>query len=266
MERVVLHKEYRQAWAQAGYVDTVDGVTDCRMGSAEICLPPPPSLLRVYHLASSAFAISNIALRRLKVARLAELNDPFEFMWVMWRHLNLRDKAEEWKRLYNHLLGFLCFSQDWTNPVLWSHYADNHRGVCLGFDVPRSDAIEVSYEAKRLDLQLPDNVERLSEELERQLLYTKFEDWRYEREVRLKASLDDLPCEGTLRFCGFSERLMLREVILGDQCPVALATVRQLTAPMIGAPITFRARLAGKHYKVVPDVRRPDEPESADAV
>lgn len=29
----------------------------------------------------------------------------------------------------------LCFSRNWRNPVQWSHYADRHRGLCLGFDV-----------------------------------------------------------------------------------------------------------------------------------
>jgi len=31
-------------------------------------------------------------------------------------------------------LGLLCFSRNWHNPVLWSHYADKHRGICPGFD------------------------------------------------------------------------------------------------------------------------------------
>ncbi len=24
----------------------------------------------------------------------------------------------------------------WSNPVIWAHYGDKHRGLCLGFEVP----------------------------------------------------------------------------------------------------------------------------------
>jgi len=189
----------------------------------------------------------------LKVARLADLNDPFEFMWVMWRHLDLRRKIQEWKDQYDDLLGFLCFSSDWTNPVLWSHYADKHRGICLGFDLARKEAKSVSYEAKRQDIQLPDAVGRLPSELEDRLLLTKFEHWRYESEIRLRVPLDIATREGSLHFKAFSESLVLKEVILGDQCPLSTDVVRSLTSAMDSTPITFRARLAGKSYNVVPD-------------
>jgi len=266
MNRVVLKKEYRQSWVDSGYVESFYGRTKCRMGSAEICLPPPPHLRRVYHLAPSSFGISNIALKRLKVARLADLNDPFESMSVTWRELNLKKRSEEWKALYDQLIGLLCFSQNWTNPVLWSHYADKHKGICLGFDVPRADAVDIAYEEHRLEIKLPDKVEQLPPDLERKVLNTKFKDWAYEREVRVKVPLEGLASEGPLRFLSFSQSLTLREVILGEQCPISLATVRSLVAPMMPMPITFRARLAGQSYNVVPDVRRPDEPESEDAV
>jgi hypothetical protein len=36
--------------------------------------------MRVYYLSESTFALSNIALRRVKISRFAELNDPFELL------------------------------------------------------------------------------------------------------------------------------------------------------------------------------------------
>lgn len=44
--------------------------------------------MRLYHLAPTQFALSAIALRRLKVARINELNDPFEILAV-----NLADRT-----------------------------------------------------------------------------------------------------------------------------------------------------------------------------
>jgi len=259
MEPLTLNKALRAQWQDAGYVEVIDGHRVCRMGSAEVCPPPAGDLVRVYHVTSAHHAVNDLALRRLKVARLAELNDPFEFMWVMWRHLDLRDTVQAWKSLYDGLVGFLCFSSDWTNPVLWSHYGDKHRGVCLGFDVPRSEVTAISYEARRLDVELPSTVTRLPEQLERQLLYTKYEHWSYERELRMSLLPAQLPSEGSLRFCPFSSSLALREVILGDQCPLALDAVRELASSICTLPVTYRARLAGKSYSVVPDLRRPNE-------
>jgi len=46
--------------------------------------------------------------------------------------------------------GLLRFSRDWHNPVLWSHYASRHTGLCLGFDVPDDCLGPVSYSRKRL--------------------------------------------------------------------------------------------------------------------
>jgi hypothetical protein len=67
-----MNKAMRQEWVKAGY--------DKDIGSAEVVPPPPPAFLRLYHFTSSEYAISDIGLRRLKVARLADLNDPFELM------------------------------------------------------------------------------------------------------------------------------------------------------------------------------------------
>ncbi|MDW9570209.1 DUF2971 domain-containing protein [Sinorhizobium meliloti] len=31
--------------------------------------------------------------------------------------------------------GIVCLSDNWQHPMMWSHYADRHRGICLAFDV-----------------------------------------------------------------------------------------------------------------------------------
>ena len=41
--------------------------------------------------------------------------------------------------------GILCFSEDWTDPVLWTHYGAKHRGICLGFDVKDGFAKKIVY-------------------------------------------------------------------------------------------------------------------------
>ena len=30
--------------------------------------------------------------------------------------------------------GVLCLAEDWNCPLMWSHYADRHRGLCIEYD------------------------------------------------------------------------------------------------------------------------------------
>jgi len=49
----------------------------------------------------------------------------------------------------NDIAGVMCFSSTWKNPVMWSHYADQHRGICLGFEVPDVYRKKIKYVARR---------------------------------------------------------------------------------------------------------------------
>lgn len=100
--------------------------------------------MRVYHFINEKFGLENIKRRRLKIARIDELNDPFEFIA---RADNERERAalRATREEQTKKTGLLCFSRSWQNPVQWSHYADRHRGFCLGFDVPDALIKEVTY-------------------------------------------------------------------------------------------------------------------------
>src|SRR3546814_16799845 len=43
----------------------------------------------------------------------------------------------------------LCFSRGWRNAVQWSQYADHHRVLCLGVDVPDRLLRDVQYRKSR---------------------------------------------------------------------------------------------------------------------
>lgn len=237
---------YKELWEQAGYSRD--------MGSAIACPPPPENLLRIYHLTSADHAISNIALARLKVARFSDLNDPFELISVNFRERKVRNIVREFKDAYNSHTGLLCFSADWTDPVLWSHYATKHRGICLGFNVPRNTVEQVQYEDQRPLAELSEEGSPLhiSEELQRKLLCTKYKHWAYENEFRRFIPLQDARKEGLLHFAKFDHNLQLAEVILGPQCTASVDEVRMLVSSKHPEAITYRARLAFKWFSVVP--------------
>lgn len=243
-----MHKEFRQQWVKAGY--------SSKMGSAEVVLPPSSSVVRVYHITSAEYGISNLGLRRIKVARFMDLNDPYELLALRVTDKPTKRRLAEFKTTYDSNVGLLSFSSNWTNSVLWSHYGSKHRGICLGFDLTRSVAIKVHYENERVRAAL-DNSEvsgEIPDSLRTQLLCTKFDHWRYEEEIRVSVPLDraGIRKEGSLYFYPFGGDLELREVILGQQCTIPLEDVRRLVNATYTGVTAIKARLADKSFGVVP--------------
>ena len=106
--------------------------------------------MRVYHFTNAKYGLEDINLRRLKVARISELNDPFELMAPIFSGAETRETWGDFRRRADGEIGLLCFSKSWRNPVQWSHYADKHRGICMGFEVPDAKVSPVKYIAKRI--------------------------------------------------------------------------------------------------------------------
>ena len=114
----------------------------------------------------------------------------------------------------------LCFSRNWDNLLLWSHYGDSHKGVCLGFDIPVGDPgsnydTDVLYQPNLLQIRGPEDV---TEDLANRLLRTKHESWSYEQEVRMFGDLNDPADAKGLNWIEFGPDLVLKEVIIGAQC------------------------------------------------
>jgi hypothetical protein len=220
------------------------------MGSAAVVPPPPRGLRRLYHLTATEFAISAIVFKRLKVARFSNLNDPFEllarsaigFYAGLMVNKNKMDKEA----------GLLCFSEDWTDPVLWTHYAARHTGICLGFDIADGLAKKVTYQSDRLKDEIASKNENEIIDL---LLHTKFESWRYEREWRVFINLRQAISEGPLQYYSFSDKLKLVEVILGADCTLEVGTIRELLATHHPQVSSVGTRLALASFAIVPNER-----------
>jgi hypothetical protein len=244
---VPAHKHYRQKWVDAGY--------DVYMGSAWVCIPPPADLIRLYHFTTADHAMSDIENGHLKVARFADCNDPFELLALNFRFKPHRTTARSFKKEFDNKTGFISFSKNWTQPLMWSHYADRHKGVCLGFDVPKWDVITMKYEDERilegLD-KVGDDPNKLPPLLQDLLMRTKAKGWEYEQEVRRFVKLKDMKQVGDLYFYPFSTALKLREVIIGDRCALKLPEVRAHVASHQPDAISYNARLAFKSFAIVP--------------
>ena len=213
--------------------------------------------MRAYHLTSEKYALESIQRERLKLSLLADMNDPFELMALEARAPKDRAFFKQLKSEMHETVGVLCFSKKWRNPVLWSHYADKHRGICLGFDIPDEHVLEVDYRTTRLKAELEDeDTPPGGKHVAIRLITTKFSHWKYENEVRLIYRLDDVKKEEDKYFAPYFPWLELREIVLGPRSELRVEDVRNATAKRHPDAQVFRSRLAFRSYSVVRDRRR----------
>lgn len=209
--------------------------------------------MRLYHLLSSEYALENIEYRRLKIAEIGDLNDPFELVAVDQSDKQQRVIWRNWRKDQEKKWGLLCFSKSWKSPVLWSHYADKHKGMALGFDVDDQLLMPVKYTRKRLNLDVEKlfDTGKLDQVLMNKLMRTKFLDWAYEKEVRVYASLTVKDPVKGLYFADFSQKMKLKEVIAGPLCAINEATISKHLNKEDANVKLIKARLAFQTFDVV---------------
>jgi len=87
-------------------------------------------------------------------------------------------------------LRICSFSKDPKNILLWSHYADGFKGICIEVEIDDNssdfDLVEVKYESTRV--LFSNKAARLKGEMPRIILSRKAKNWSVEKEVRALSS------------------------------------------------------------------------------
>jgi hypothetical protein len=109
--------------------------------------------------------------------------------------------------------------------LLWSHYAEQHAGVCLGFEVPDDMLLKVRHRNDRFKL---DGQTNLTKKDIVNLLTVKFSEWRYERERRIMTPLKTAIKKVDMYFEPFSEKLVLKEILLGVRCTLSEEVFKEI--------------------------------------
>lgn len=153
--------------------------------------------------------------RELWFASPATLNDPFEAessihevldaVWARYPIPTAERKAYE-EYLHHQLssAGICSFSKARKNQLMWSHYADEHKGVCIGFkehkirpqgsniypiDVTYQDEYPFQEIIERFNyferIHGMNNLKSIVGDILISILGTKYTSWKYERERRL---------------------------------------------------------------------------------
>lgn len=204
--------------------------------------------MRIYHLLPQKWAFDDIEKKRLKISLIDDLNDPFEFM-INVSDPDGRQVLHSFPRELACEAGVLCFSRSWTNPVLWSHYADKHKGIALGFEIPHSLLMEVCYVDSLPEYTVGELLAWGEPEMKRHLT-TKSTHWKYEDEFRVFISLKGKEADG-LYYVPFSEDLVLTDVVLGVRCEAENDQIQGLIRGFQKPVEIIRARLDSTSFSVV---------------
>lgn len=208
----------------------------------------------VYHLCEAKWALDNLENGRLKVSQIEDLNDPFELSGPYLKTKEERKQFRSWRTNMAKEFGMLCFSRDWSNPVLWSHYAKKHTGIAIGFEIPSKMLMDVIYSATRLPPESIQQAYRTQEEGEayvKTLLLMKYNDWSYEDEVRVFTEIKEPDPSTGLHFVNFGDNLKVKEVIAGPLCTIDEATIRSTLSKYQQEISVVKARLAFKSFRIV---------------
>lgn len=113
-----------------------------------------------------------------------EMNDPME---GFFRYYDQEHTENEMNQIIDEksLIKICCFSMDPDDMLLWSHYSNNHKGVCIEVDTDSSVSEGVSFTPVRYknDIQFLKNPDGSLREVKSLLSY-KLTPWVYEQEIR----------------------------------------------------------------------------------
>ncbi len=178
--------------------------------------------MKLYHFINAHYGLAAIRDQRFKLSTYDDLNDPFELYAATLRDRDIRETFRQLKEELATTMALFCCSTAWKSSLLWSHYADRHRGIALELDVDDKLITHIEYRKNRtrvdksiMDAQLQINPGRA---LGSRIMATKSIDWAHEHEARIQFDIRNLDQTKKPFFASFNEQIRLIGVILGPLC------------------------------------------------
>ena len=216
----------------------------------------------VFYFTTEKHGLSDLENRHLKVSDFSNLNDPFELLGIETSDKDVRTALKLDKSLIAETKGLLCFSENKYDPVQWAHYGDNHKGICLDFEIPEKHLKKIRYVSSRLAKSTLENPDR-----EEKRLTTKFKHWEYEKERRMILNLDNLSSindnpddliyrDDGLIFRRFFHDMILKEIYIGCRSSLEYKDIQNKCKSINGKVIIKHTRVAFKDFRIVWDRKR----------
>jgi hypothetical protein len=129
-----------------------------------------------------------ILKNRLYAAKYSDLNDPMEGHYLYSPNNSPKEIIEKIKGRKKQLR-IVSLSRTSNNYLMWSHYADGHRGIVIGVEINKSkyNVKSVKYINKLINLN--DIMDVSIKDFAEKVLIQKLALWEYEQEER--AFIDD---------------------------------------------------------------------------
>jgi hypothetical protein len=206
--------------------------------------------MRTYKFLNQKYGLKSLYERRLRRTRINELNDPFELRPYDLADPIVRQAVFSTRDDISQRFGLLCFSAAWNNPMIWAHYSDKHRGLCLGFEIPSEVENARTQKVEYIPAPLPfpgdflhlDTQEQLA--IVNKMIYTKYDSWQYEQEIRTWTDLEE-------EYFDFCEMLQLVEVIIGSESQLSSRAVTRALGPLADRVKVKKARASYDAFQMV---------------
>lgn len=165
-------------------------------------------MLFKYYSNESEYAFKNIENSNICFSPLDSLNDPLEGIGAYLYHVSDEEQkywdsigsdlpklvskrfSEDFRDVANFKYRVFCTTRKNDNPLLWTYYANSHKGFCVGYE--KSSIVEVSDEL--LDIEYKGEMYPINEHNDntfKKLLSVKSIDWEKEDECRALYKLKD---------------------------------------------------------------------------
>lgn len=205
--------------------------------------------------------LQNLAQQKLWASFPTDFNDPFEFrvsraaalaqvnsLRAEYPEVVTLPEAEICEAICSRIeaelqqFGVTCFTENPTDILMWSHYADHHRGMCLCLDLDeeafRGGTFRVIYAE---NYPSPDLSQGWHSDGLGKILFTKSKHWAYEKELR-RINTNG---EGLFDYPG-----KLASVIFGCRCSTAdRQTIMSILATKSGVEY-LEAELSSQSYTI----------------
>ena len=130
-----------------------------------------------------SYTVPTLATQKFYLSKYEQLNDPFDLFLT---HLGRNSSNTSLLGKFSDV-GIFCLSESPNSQLLWSHYADSYRGLCIGYAaylVPNPRVLHPVRYIKRVPKKLFTPESLSPQELPEGYLLSKPLAWGYEREWR----------------------------------------------------------------------------------
>jgi hypothetical protein len=136
------------------------------------------------------------------------------------------------KNTSQNYFNIFCMSRNYNNILMWSHYADAHKGICVGFNISHIDENSLAIKCRdgylektktkglnylpiyhvvyNIEKPKPYNIIKDNHQKIRDFMYSKSIDWQYEEEYRVVLN-DEILLKNPVKI----ELTEIKEIIFG---------------------------------------------------